>query len=110
VLQAGKSQVRFLMRPFSYSIDPILPAPLMALGSTQRLTKMSTRNLSKGKERQAPKSDKIREPRRITTLRASAACYMDSFTLSFMLPQISSPEGYLVAQFLPETITAWFHS
>jgi hypothetical protein len=40
-LQAGRSQVRFPMRSLKFSIDLILPA----LGSTQPLTEMSTRNL-----------------------------------------------------------------
>jgi hypothetical protein len=64
----------------------------MALRSTQPLTEMSTRNLPEGKERLARKADsltaiceptvkKMWEPRRLITLRASTACYRDSFTL-----------------------------
>jgi hypothetical protein len=60
----------------------------MALGSTQPLTEMSTRNLP---GRPACKADnltaicepivqKMWELRRLTTLRASKACYRDSFT------------------------------
>jgi hypothetical protein len=63
----------------------------MALGSAQPLTEMSTRNLSKGKERPLLKADnltavcepivyKMWEPRRLTTLWAFTACYTDSFT------------------------------
>jgi hypothetical protein len=58
----------------------------MALGSTQSLTEMSTRNLPGGKGRPAFKADnltairepivqKMWEPRRLTTLWASLACY-----------------------------------
>jgi hypothetical protein len=63
----------------------------MALGSTQPLTEMNTRNLPGGKGRPARKADnlkavcepifyKMSEPRRLTTLWASTACYRDSFT------------------------------
>jgi hypothetical protein len=63
----------------------------MALGSTQHLTEMSTRNLPGGKERQAREADKLTatyepivykmwEPRRLITLWAFTACYgMDFF-------------------------------
>jgi hypothetical protein len=63
----------------------------MALGSTQPLTEMSTRNLRGGKGRAARRVDnftaiceptvkKMWEPQRLTTLWASTACYRDSFT------------------------------
>jgi hypothetical protein len=63
----------------------------MALGSTQPLTEMSTRNLPGGNGRPARKADnltaicapivwKMWEPRCLTALWASAACYTDSFT------------------------------
>jgi hypothetical protein len=63
----------------------------MALGSAQPLTEMSTRNLPGDKARPARKADnltaickpivkKIWDPRRLTTLWASTACYRDSFT------------------------------
>jgi hypothetical protein len=45
MLQAGRSRVRFLMGSLSFSVELILPATTMALGSTQPLTEMSTRNL-----------------------------------------------------------------
>jgi hypothetical protein len=64
----------------------------MALGSTQPLTETSIKNLSGGKWRPARKADNLTaiceptvytmwEPRRLTTLWASTACYRDSFTL-----------------------------
>jgi hypothetical protein len=63
----------------------------MALGSTQFLTEMNTKNLLGGKGRPTRKADnftavfepivwKMWGPRRLTTLRASAACYRDTFT------------------------------
>jgi hypothetical protein len=46
-LQAGRSRVRFPMVSLRLFTDTILPTALsMALGSTQRLTEMSTRNIS----------------------------------------------------------------
>jgi hypothetical protein len=65
----------------------------MALESTQPLTEMSTRNLPGGKERPVRKAhsfaailwadclDKMWEPRRLTALSASTACYRGSFTI-----------------------------
>jgi hypothetical protein len=66
----------------------------MALGSTQLLTEISTRNLPGGKGRPARKADnltancepivsKMWEPRRLTTLWASTPCFRDSFISSF---------------------------
>jgi hypothetical protein len=66
----------------------------MALGSTQPLREMSTRNFPGGKKRPARKADsfsaiyeptvwKMWEPRRLTTLWASTACYMNIY---FFLP------------------------
>jgi hypothetical protein len=49
----------------------------MALGSTQPLTEMSTRNLPGGKGRPAHEADNL------TTLWAFMACYTDSFTLFY---------------------------
>jgi hypothetical protein len=62
----------------------------MALGSTQPLTEMSTRNLPGGKGWPARKADNLTaicepivyimgEPRRLTNLWAFKACYKDSF-------------------------------
>jgi hypothetical protein len=64
----------------------------MALGSTQPLTEISTRNLPGSKRRPARKAgnltaicepivQKMWEPRRLTTLWVFTACYRDSFTL-----------------------------
>jgi hypothetical protein len=64
----------------------------MALGSTQPLTQMSTKNLPGSKDRPARKDGNLTafyksiglemwEPRRLTTLWASTACYRDSCTL-----------------------------
>jgi hypothetical protein len=71
----------------------------MTLGSTQPLTKMSTRTLSGVKERPARKADnftaiceptvyKMWQPRRLTTLWASTACYWDSFTITYKLSKL----------------------
>jgi hypothetical protein len=68
----------------------------MALGSTQSLTEMSTRNLPGGKGRPARGADnlaaicepivqKMWEPRRLTTLWVFTACYRDSFTFFYGL-------------------------
>jgi hypothetical protein len=67
----------------------------MALGSTQPLTEMSTRNIPGGEGRPARKADnltaicelivyKMWKPRRLTALWASTACYSDSFTLFYL--------------------------
>jgi hypothetical protein len=56
----------------------------MALGLTQPLTEMSARNLPEGKAWVTHLTtnclEKLWEPRRLTTLWAFTACYMDSFT------------------------------
>jgi hypothetical protein len=79
----------------------------MALGSTQPLTEMSTRNLPGFKGRPARKADnltaicepvvyKMWEPRRLTTLCASTACYRDSFTFFYLFKpfhQSPYPDG-----------------
>jgi hypothetical protein len=68
----------------------------VALGSTQPLTEMSTRNLPGGKGWLARKVDnrtaiceliveKMWEPQCLTTLWALMACYRDSFTFSLEL-------------------------
>jgi hypothetical protein len=82
----------------------------MALGSTQALTEMSTRNLPGGTERPARKADnltaiyepiawKIRELRRHTIQWSSTAIYMDSFTF------ILSKKAFKIRQKL---LTPWF--
>jgi hypothetical protein len=57
-LQPGRSWVRISMRLLDVSIDPFLPAAL-ALGLTQPLTEMSTRNLPGGKGRPARRADNL---------------------------------------------------
>jgi hypothetical protein len=57
MLLAGRSQVRFPMRSLDFSVDPILPAVLMALESTYPLTEMRTRNLPGVEGRPARKAD-----------------------------------------------------
>jgi hypothetical protein len=56
----------------------------MALGSTQPLTEMSTRNLLGGKADLTATCEltvwKVWDPRRLTTVWASTACYTASFT------------------------------
>jgi hypothetical protein len=63
----------------------------MALGSTQSLTEMCTINLPSGKWRPAREADnltaicepiiyKMWEPRRLTCLWATTACYRENFT------------------------------
>jgi hypothetical protein len=83
MLQAGRSGVRVSMRWIIFNW-PNPSSRTMALGSTQPLTEMSTRNLPGGKRRPACKASppsmsrlscKMWELRRLTTLRASTACY-----------------------------------
>jgi hypothetical protein len=68
----------------------------MALGSNQPLRETTTKNLLGGKGRSARKAGnftaicepivwKMWEPRRLTTVWASTACYGDSFTLPLPL-------------------------
>jgi hypothetical protein len=63
----------------------------MALGSTQPLTEMSTRNIPGGEGRPAPKADltaicepivyKMWKPQHLTTLWVSTARYRDTYPL-----------------------------
>jgi hypothetical protein len=75
----------------------------MALGSTRRLTEMSTMNLPGRKVRPARKADnltaicepivyKMWEPRRLTTIWAFTACYRYrfTFTLHYFIRMIKS--------------------
>jgi hypothetical protein len=91
MLQAGRARVLLPMRSLDFSIDLSLPAALWPLGSTERLTEMSTRNLHRGKcaaDMQGWQPYRhlwtdcleMWKPRRLTTLWASTACYRSIFT------------------------------
>jgi hypothetical protein len=79
----------------------------MALGSTQPLTEMSTRNLPWGKGRTGRGADltgicelivwKMWDPRLLTTLWAFMACYRDSFIGSLLIA--NDAKGSDLAQF-----------
>jgi hypothetical protein len=84
MLQAGRLRLRFPMRSLDFSINIITMTP----GSTQPLTQMSTRNLSGVKGRPTRKTDyltaiceptvkRMWEPRCLTNLWASTACYRE---------------------------------
>jgi hypothetical protein len=73
---------------------PNLSSRTMALGSTQPLTEMSSRNFPQGKKRPARRADnlaaiyepnvwKLWELQPLATLRVTTACYRDSFTFTF---------------------------
>jgi hypothetical protein len=59
MLQAGRSRVRVPMRSLEFSNLPSASSRIMALGSTQLLTEMSTRNHPGGKGRPARKIDNV---------------------------------------------------
>jgi hypothetical protein len=82
----------------------------MALQSTQPLTEMNTRNLPGGKGRPTCKAEnltvicepivqKMWEPRRPTILRASTACYRDSFNFKCRVKSNEKLEGLLCNHF-----------
>jgi hypothetical protein len=81
MLQVGRSPVQV-----PDEVDFLnLPNPssrTMALGSTQPLTQMSTRNLPGDKKRRHLSAEclKMWEPQPLATVRASAVCYRDKFT------------------------------
>jgi hypothetical protein len=58
-LKAGRSRVRFRMRSLDVFNWPNTSSRTMALGSTQPLTEMSTRNLPGGKGRPAREADNL---------------------------------------------------
>jgi hypothetical protein len=106
MLQVGRSRVRFPMS-LEFFNSPNPSSRTMALGSTQPLTEMSTRNLPAGKGRPARKAnnliaiyepifERIGELRRLITLWSSTACYRDSFTF-FTRIQSSSAEDHTAA-------------
>jgi hypothetical protein len=59
MLQARRSQVRFPMGLLDFFILPNPSSRSLALGSTQPLTEMSTRNLPGGKEQPAHKAKNL---------------------------------------------------
>jgi hypothetical protein len=59
VLQAGRSRGRFPMRSSDSSIDLILPAATVALGSTHPLNRNEYQESSWGEERPARKADNL---------------------------------------------------
>jgi hypothetical protein len=59
MLQAGRSRVRFTIRSLDFFNRPNPSSRTMALGSTQSLKEMSTRNLPGGKGRPARKADNL---------------------------------------------------
>jgi hypothetical protein len=80
---------------------------IMVLGSTQLLTEMSSRNLPGGKEQSVRKAVnltaicepivyKMWEPLRFTTLRASMACYRDSFTCTTISVNMAAVRSWIV--------------
>jgi hypothetical protein len=58
MLQAGRSPVEVLDEVDCFNV-PNPSSRTMVLGSTQPLTKISTRNFPRGKERAAPRADKL---------------------------------------------------
>jgi hypothetical protein len=59
MLQAGRSRVRFPVRSLNFIHLPIPSSRTMALGLTQPLTEMSTRNIRGSKGRPARKADNL---------------------------------------------------
>jgi hypothetical protein len=59
MLQAGRSRVRVPMRWIFFFNLPNPSSRIMAMGSTQPLTEMSTRNIPGGKGRPARKADNL---------------------------------------------------
>jgi hypothetical protein len=59
MLQAGRSQVRIPMRSLDFFNLPNPSSRTVALGSTQPLTEMSTRNIPGGKGRPTRKADNL---------------------------------------------------
>jgi hypothetical protein len=107
MLQARRSRFRVPMRWILFNW-PNLSSRSVALGSTQPVTEMSTRNLSAGKGRPARKHDnltaicepivkKMWEPRPLTILWAFTACYRDSITKYHVIRTYRRVKGYVQA-------------
>jgi hypothetical protein len=101
MLQVGSSPVR-VPDEVDFLTDLIIPAALMALGSTQPLTEMSTRNLPGGKKRPARRADNF------------AAIYEPNVwkCASLNLSQPWGPPGYVTGIILKFyfVICAWLFS
>jgi hypothetical protein len=104
MLQAGKSRVRFPLMSLDFSVDLMLPSALWTWDQPSLLREMSTRNIPGGKWRPARKADnhaaiyepiiwKMWEPRHLTTLWASTACYRDSLFFLRSWPNVGTAEG-----------------
>jgi hypothetical protein len=90
MLQAGRSPVRVPDEVDFFNLSN-LSSRTMALGSTQPLKEMSTKNLPGGKKRPARKADNltaiyernVRKP--LATLRASMACTGITLPFTFFI-------------------------
>jgi hypothetical protein len=94
----------------------------MAFGLTQPLTEMSTRNFHGVKGRPARKTDnltvicesivkKMWEPRPLTTLWASTACYRDGFTFfHFEIPEGTESDVRILVEVFVKLYPAMFPS
>jgi hypothetical protein len=107
--QEGRKKTTII---FAYVMNEVIPPWFFkwpnSSSRTQPLTEISTRNLPGGKGRPSSEVDnltanyettayKMSEPRRLTTLWASAACYKDSFAFLYgSNPRISM--SYVEAQ------------
>jgi hypothetical protein len=96
MLQAGKVVASIPDEVIRFFNLPNISNRTVTLGSTQPLTEMTTREVSGGKGRPAHKADnltaicepivkKMWEPRRLTALWATTACYRDSFTFIIII-------------------------
>jgi hypothetical protein len=96
MLQAGRSRVRFPMRSLDFFSWPNPSSRTIALGPTQPLTEMSTRNVPGAKGWPARKAEnltaigeaivwKMWEPQPLAILCVSTTCYKDSFTFFYWI-------------------------